>query len=262
MPTPDDEDDKQLHTEEIETVSGGRRDEESRERDDDETVAISIHGNSLSVPLSRFARHALVGLIAVIVCFGLVSAGRYFNVWPFDGGEIRISKMDLEQLAMARAVLGETPTVNLEVANNERGIWRVLHYRSNDSVFVSRIPSDQNRARIGRFIKDVEIPTPESFADLSGFLSAPAYAVTDRTDVAYGVEHEIQMQSGGGGGCHDLSDGARNEWPEEFGDQCWIRVWREWPDGCKHHQGFNRCGGYWDVNEDGSPRVVWVRCVH
>ena len=75
-----------------------------------------------------------------------------------------------------------------------------------------------------------------------GVLSTPAYA--------------------SGGQCLNPHPGAWTESYEEFGDQCWLRVWRVWPDGCAHYQMFNRCSNSFDINEDGSPHVTWTNCVH
>ena len=44
--------------------------------------------------------------------------------------------------------------------------------------------------------------------------------------------------------------------------ECWIQVWRDFADGCKHYQWFNKCGTYWDANPDGTPRVYWTECHH
>lgn len=45
-------------------------------------------------------------------------------------------------------------------------------------------------------------------------------------------------------------------------DACWLEVWRVWPDGCQHVQLFNVCANSWATHPDGSPQVLWTRCVH
>ncbi|HUQ68393.1 MAG TPA: hypothetical protein VM165_02650, partial [Planctomycetaceae bacterium] len=45
-------------------------------------------------------------------------------------------------------------------------------------------------------------------------------------------------------------------------DGCWVQIWRTFEDGCQHYQMFNSCGGFWDTNPDGSPKVSWTHCVH
>jgi hypothetical protein len=55
-------------------------------------------------------------------------------------------------------------------------------------------------------------------------------------------------------GSFNTSYGTRNG--------CWVQVWRNFQDGCTHYQWFNSCGNYWDVNQDGSPKVVWKECRH
>lgn len=49
-----------------------------------------------------------------------------------------------------------------------------------------------------------------------------------------------------------------------YGDRngCWIQVWRIFTDGCTHFQWFNSCNNFWDVNQDGSPKVQWTQCIH
>ena len=55
-------------------------------------------------------------------------------------------------------------------------------------------------------------------------------------------------------GSFTVKDGPRNG--------CWVQVFRYFSDGCSHYQLFESCRGYWDSNPDGSPKVVWTRCVH
>lgn len=43
---------------------------------------------------------------------------------------------------------------------------------------------------------------------------------------------------------------------------CWVQVWRRWPDGCTHWQWFDRCNKKWDADTAGRPRVTWTCCVH
>lgn len=45
-------------------------------------------------------------------------------------------------------------------------------------------------------------------------------------------------------------------------DRCWVQVFRTFEDGCRHYQMFNSCGGFWDTNPDGSPKISWTHCVH
>jgi hypothetical protein len=78
-------------------------------------------------------------------------------------------------------------------------------------------------------------------------------------------ERATPNASGGGQNC-----GGRclNPHPGNFrtwnGQQngCWLTVWRQWPEGCTHHQGFNTCTRTWDVDQHGNPRVYWTCCVH
>jgi hypothetical protein len=64
-----------------------------------------------------------------------------------------------------------------------------------------------------------------------------------------------------GGSCRNPHPGNFSVRSEQV-DKCSVKVWRTFSDGCVHYQYFNPCAGTWDVNSDGSPHVVWTRCVH
>lgn len=70
--------------------------------------------------------------------------------------------------------------------------------------------------------------------------------------------HLLRVQ---GGSCPNPHPGNFSVRNEQVG-KCSVRVWRTFSDGCVHYQFFNPCAGTWDVNADGSPRVVWTHCVH
>lgn len=42
----------------------------------------------------------------------------------------------------------------------------------------------------------------------------------------------------------------------------WVEVWRQWPEGCQHVQMLHPPSGTWESNQDGTPRVRWLCCVH
>lgn len=42
----------------------------------------------------------------------------------------------------------------------------------------------------------------------------------------------------------------------------WVEVWRRWNDGCMHYQLFHPPSGSWATNQDGTPAIVWVSCLH
>jgi hypothetical protein len=43
---------------------------------------------------------------------------------------------------------------------------------------------------------------------------------------------------------------------------CWLQIFREWPDGCKHYQWYDVCYGVWDTEKDGKAKLYWVTCNH
>ncbi len=58
-----------------------------------------------------------------------------------------------------------------------------------------------------------------------------------------------------GGRCVNPHPGPFNWW---WGPPsgCWVPMFRQFQDGCSHHQMFNSCGNYWDMN------ILWDRCLH
>lgn len=61
------------------------------------------------------------------------------------------------------------------------------------------------------------------------------------------------------GRCLNPHPGAFTSWN---GDRngCWVQVWRQWPEGCKHYQWYNSCNGFWDADQNG-PKIYWVCCI-
>jgi len=71
----------------------------------------------------------------------------------------------------------------------------------------------------------------------------------------------VAMQAGCQGQCVEPHPGDFKSWNEQV-DSCTVKVWRRWPDGCLHYQGYNTCTGAWDNKPDGTPKVSWTCCVH
>ena len=55
-------------------------------------------------------------------------------------------------------------------------------------------------------------------------------------------------------GTYTTSYGSRNG--------CWVQVWRQFADGCRHYQWFNSCANVWDVAANGAPSIYWAQCHH
>ena len=64
-----------------------------------------------------------------------------------------------------------------------------------------------------------------------------------------------------GGNCINPHPGAFNQQNEQV-NQCVVKVWRYFQDGCIHYQFFNACNGSWDVYPNGVAHVYWTQCVH
>lgn len=71
-----------------------------------------------------------------------------------------------------------------------------------------------------------------------------------------------QARPGCSGKCLDPHPGKFTTSEGQRRDQCWVQVWRRWPDGCTHWQWFDRCNTRWDADAAGRPRVTWTCCVH
>ena len=64
------------------------------------------------------------------------------------------------------------------------------------------------------------------------------------------------------GRCLNPHPGQFRWWYGQARDQCWVEVWRQWPEGCTHWQLFNRCTGWWDADQYGNAKVFWTCCQH
>ena len=87
---------------------------------------------------------------------------------------------------------------------------------------------------------------------------APAPAPTTASLLARAIMPTLAAEGRCTGGMH------AGRFTTQYGarDGCWIEVWRTYEDGCRHYQMFNSCGGFWDTNPDGSPKISWTHCVH
>lgn len=202
------------------------------------------------IPLPRWAVYA-VAMIAVLS----FSAYMWSKLIPEfkPKGTVEIPQSEFVQIQEAQKHIIESPEAQLPVFSDVRGDLKVFLYRSDGCLLVSRRGSDPQSSPVNFWLLDPtrspsSPPPGATSGSLShfevGMLSSPAFA-----------------QGGCQGNCLNPHPGEFAWWNGERRD-CWIQVWRRWPDGCSHYQWWNTCTNSWDVNPDGSPRVYWVSCCH
>jgi hypothetical protein len=99
------------------------------------------------------------------------------------------------------------------------------------------------------------------------YLSVTTFALVTASLGGHLTEHGLGVASANAaaqacrGRCLDPHPGQFRSWYGER-NNCWVQVWRQWPEGCTHYQMFNSCQNSWDVHPNGAPRVYWTCCVH
>ena len=86
-------------------------------------------------------------------------------------------------------------------------------------------------------------------------------AYEPKLEFAENQPHRAHLRRVAGGNCPNPHPGKYSVKTEQV-SKCSVKVTRIFEDGCVHYQYFNPCAGTWDVNADGSPRVVWTHCIH
>jgi hypothetical protein len=220
----------------------GQDDEQGDAGEQRGTATVTLLGNTLPVPswtLTGIGILVLVGMVAVIA---------------------RHLGLDAESFNWS----AETRR-RIEFANQEYGrhLWEepVQTYAAMDGVFTIKAYADHCIAiqrKVGASYKVRLIPDLAMEPDLStsrsdddGVLASWATRALDT--VVPGLKAQ--------GRCSAPHTGRFNTWNDRL-DNCRVRVWRQWPDGCTHFQMMNTCSGTWDTNADGSPRVTWTACRH
>jgi hypothetical protein len=96
-------------------------------------------------------------------------------------------------------------------------------------------------------------PSPAGFS-IAGLFDGlvPSANAAQLSPALTGTEQRMHpVQSGCVQGTHP---GQFNWWWGAPEDQCWTPMYRQWKDGCKHYQRYNKCSNAWD------DRIVWVSC--
>lgn len=221
--------------------------------------AFMFRGLGLEFPIPWWAVSALGVLVVVSV-----SAIMYFqliapHIQRDREGEL-LTRTDADRLHELEKHFSEPPEKETRLFEDRRGTFKVVLYGSDNCLVVKR--------------KGTEIGSPEILAvmkDPSRVDRSPAPRYVEASSIlpifATGQLLAPSVHAAGGstatceGRCADPHSGDPRVWNGERKD-CWIQVWRQWPDGCTHYQWWNSCGSYWDTDENGRPRLNWSCCVH
>jgi hypothetical protein len=200
----------------------------------------------------------------------MVVVGAGAALWPklrqSVFGQVGMKPEVVEQLREYNRHFGEQPGSERELFNDEHGRMAVAYYRTDGCLLVSRRGPGPNAATVPFWIRAVNIrrETPPD-----GLANARPANPDDAPRLMFAAFHPgdgdgprfTPVRSGScSGHCLNPHAGEFKTWNGETKD-CWLQVWRQWPDGCTHYQWFNTCGSYWDADANG-PRVTWTCCRH
>lgn len=212
---------------------------------DTEPVTISLFG--VAIPVARWSTSAF----AIVAVVFLLVIG-YQRVFPAEP-----ELVNLQQANHAMSVtmseygrhLGESPAETAELYDDARGRLTVSVFEDG-CLLVSRKSPLGAKARLLPDLLREDLQEHKSGDEM-------------RPRAEFSLLPSLSAQ----GRClnpHPPNPGRVpfEERYEKTPEQCVVKIWRRWSDGCEHFQLFNPCNGSVDVNADGSPRVTWVKCVH
>lgn len=203
----------------------------------------------LEVPLPKWGVY-LVTSIAVLA-FGAFVANYIEDNFNFhDKGNVELSESEFIQIRESQKHITENPEAQIPIISDVRGELKAYFYKSDNCLLISRKSSDSSLPPVNSWLLDpirADVSRPPSntseFIPDGGLFSSPAFAQNCR------------------GNCLNPHPGEFRWWNGER-NGCWLKVWRQWEEGCTHYQWFNTCSNYWDVHPDGSAKVFWTCCVH
>lgn len=200
----------------------------------------------------KFAVEAPLPRWAVVLFFGLTLAGvGAFAYVRYLYQPVQLVTLQQANDAMASEFalynqhIAETPEHQFTLFDDARGTATVSVYRNAD-ILVFRRSDD------GQWTK------------LMPDLARDTHQRPSRKPARSGVPAILPMLVAAqrcSGRCWNPHGGEFASWLGDR-DGCWVQVHRRWGDSCEHFQNFDSCDGRWETNEDGSPRVTWICCVH
>lgn len=191
------------------------------------------------IPLTRWQAR-VVGALAVVGVAVLVATQAAKLPWLADADAVKLSPMEAAQLREIARHFSESPSAEFRMFDDARGKAMIRLYADECLAFTRTFADSTVPARSSWILgpgRSESTPVP-TMAATDWTLSTPAYAGGPQC-----IEH----------GCLNPHPGRFSERVEEV-DQCWLRVWRQWPDRCTHFAHFNRCDGTWTA-------PCWVQCV-
>ena len=204
-----------------------------------DTTEFSGFGFSVKLPLSPWQTTALV----ILVAGGVLG----WKVWTQQS--VFEQNVEHQALLARQAELVEYNKHLTEVAEpldrwDDADVPHYGRYPSDNCLVVRRKVHGYWRTKI---VRDLALDD----ADMPPVRPVPAAWLSLPTAHA----------SAGCIACLNPHPGAFQWWEgDRNGD--WVQIWRQWPEGCKHYQWFDKAHGVWDTNPDGTPRICWQVCVH
>lgn len=224
-------------------AAGLRIDQPKREGD------AQFEGWGLKLPLPRWALYCVAALVVAAIAFTLYAK----VVAPF------FDQRNTAQYQEYQKHFGETPrSVQTLFDNDDLGALTVAFYSSDRCLLVTRKVAGAKGAAVPHWILADSIEREPSPGRIVAALVRPVGGLSAPLLAAAGLP-ALPAQACKGR-CVNPHAGEFNSWNGETRG-CWVQVFRRWPDGCQHYQWFNKCGGYWDSDQNG-PKVFWTCCSH
>ena len=184
-------------------------------------------------------------LLVFVILVALVAGGAYGWRWLHSGDLVSARQANdslrRDILEYGRHI-AEDPEFVAVLMDDVRGKLTAKRYSDDCIVLARKHPNGRTHSKLVVHFDEAAI-APEGTSKEEFRVMLPLYA-------AQRVPKCLNPHPGR----FDTWNGNRNG--------CWLDVWRQWPDGCRHVQGYNVCENYWDANHDGTPRVRWTNCAH
>ncbi len=200
----------------------------------------------VEIPLPRWAVWLIAAL--TVVGFGVFLFRQFY---PDKVGKIEIAESQFQQINESQKHISEQPIARIQVFSDPRGTLEALFYASDGCLLVSR------KSVLGNTV-NFWVMDPARFSNTSpppsGVISQNSGVDITFSSPAYAGEALCS------GNCLNPHPGVFT-WYVSEQNGCWMKVVRQWPDGCSHFQWFNSCSGTWDTNPNGTPKITWICCV-
>jgi hypothetical protein len=232
-------------------------------------TTIEAFGIKLDIPLPKWA----IAWLAVLSLALVVSAAVYWSVTKI-GKTVLVPASQMEVYEESSFHSAEPPEFKMSKEEKfDLTTVTINYFKTDGCVQIVRWDAARNQGD-GLWIfgahphasghnhalnSSFQRPEMQSSSPASGALKLASYE--PRLDSDEDQTPRAHLRRVQGGSCMNPHPGSFSVRNQQI-SQCSIQVWRMFSDGCVHYQYFNPCAGTWDVNPNGSPRVVWTRCIH